>query len=124
MALVVNITGGEDIDQGDRVTLTATVEDANGNTPPGTLEYAWSASRGSFIGETDAATAVYHADFTDTGAVDVTITCNVTRPANATPTSSGPALTALAEIGVTGILVNMFLTDLGGCFIKYKQCSL
>ena len=113
MALVVNITGGEDIDQGDRVTLSATVEDANGNTPPGTLEYAWSASRGTFVGTTDEATAVYHADFTDTGAVDVTITCNVTRPANATPTSSGPALTALAEIGVTGILVNMFLTDLG-----------
>lgn len=113
MALSVTITGGEDIDQGDRVTLSATVEDTNGNTPPGTLEYAWSASRGTFVGTTDEATAVYHADFTDTGAVDVTITCNVTRPANATPASSGPALTALAEIGVTGILVNMFLTDLG-----------
>lgn len=113
MALVVNITGGEDIDQGDRVTLSATVEDANGNTPLGTLQYEWSASRGSFIGATDKATVVYHADFTDTNAVPVTITCNVTRPANAAPTSSGPSLTALAEIGVTGIIVNMFMTALG-----------
>jgi len=113
MALTVTITGGENIDQGDRVTLTATVTDANGNTPPGTLQYAWSASRGSFVGETDEASAVYHADFTDADAVDVTITCNVTRPANANPTSSGPSLTALAEIGVTGILVNMFMTAVG-----------
>jgi len=113
MALTVEITGGENIDQGGQITLSAVVTDANGNTPPGTLQYAWSASRGSFIGNTDEATAIYHADFTDTNAVDVTITCNVTRPANATPTSSGPSLTALAEIGVTGILVNMFLTDLG-----------
>ena len=113
MALTVEITGGMNIEQGQQVTLSATVTDAEGNTPPGTLQYAWSASRGSFVGTTDAATAVYHADFTDANAVDVTITCDVTRPANATPTSSGPSLTALAEIGVTGILVNMFLTDLG-----------
>lgn len=113
MALTVTITDGEDIEQGDQVTLTATVTDANGNTPPGTLQYAWSASRGSFVGATNEATAVYHADFTDTDAVDVAITCDVTRPANATPTSSGPSLIALAEIGVTGILVNMFLTELG-----------
>lgn len=113
MALTVEITGGENIDQGDQVTLTATVTDADGNTPPGTLQYAWSASRGSFVGNTNEATAVYHADFTDTNAVDVTITCNVTRPANAAPTSSGPSLTALAEIGVTGVLVNMFMTALG-----------
>ena len=37
----------------------------------------------------------------------------MTRAADATPVSSGPSLTALAEIGVTGILVNMFLTALG-----------
>lgn len=113
MALTVTITGGENIEQGGQVTLTAVVTDASGNTPPGTLQYAWSASRGSFVGATDGASAVYHADFTDTNAVDVTITCDVTRPANAMPTSSGPSLTALAEIGVTGILVNMFLTELG-----------
>ena len=113
MALTVEITGGEDIEQGDQVTLTATVTDADGNTPPGTLQYAWSADRGSFVGNTNEATAVYHADFTDANAVDVAITCNVTRPANATPTSSGPSLTALAEIGVTGVLVNMFMTELG-----------
>lgn len=113
MALSVTITGGEAIEQGQQIPLAVTVTDADGNTPPGTLQYAWSASRGSFVGATDAATAVYHADFTDANAVDVTITCDVTRPANTTPTSSGPSLTALAEIGVTGILVNMFLTALG-----------
>ena len=63
MALTVKITGGAHIDQGDQVTLTATVTDANGNTPPGTLQYAWSASRGSFVGATNAATATYHAEF-------------------------------------------------------------
>ena len=113
MALNVEITGGGNIEQGARVSLTAVVTDADGNTPPGTLQYAWSASRGTFVGETDEETAVYHADFTDTGDVNVTITCNVTRAANANPTVSGPSLTALAEIGVTGILVNMFMTALG-----------
>lgn len=113
MALTVTISGGENIDQGEQVTLTAAVTDANGNTPPGTLEYEWTATRGSFVGATDEASAVYHADFTDTSTVPVTVTCEVTRPANATPTSAGPSLTALAEIGVTGILVNMFLTALG-----------
>lgn len=107
MALTVGITGAENIEQGGTLSLTAVV------AGPGTFEYAWRASRGSFIGATDEATAVYRADFTDPSSVDVTITCDVTRPANATPTSAGPSLTALAEIGVTGILVNMFLTDLG-----------
>ena len=113
MALTVEITGGENIDQGSQVTLAATVTDADGNTPPGTLQYSWSASRGSFVGNTNEATAVYHADFSETSNVDVTITCNVTRAANANPTISAPSLTALAEIGVTGILVNMFMTALG-----------
>ena len=113
MALTVTITGGETIEQDDQLTLTATVTDASGNTPPGTLEYRWSASQGSFVGATDEASAVYHADFTETTAVDVTVTCDVTLPANATPTTEAPSLTALAEIGVTGILVNMFLTTLG-----------
>ena len=113
MALTVEITGGANIGQGDRITLSATVTDSDGNTPLGTLQYAWTASRGTFVGATNEASAVYHADFTDASAVDVTITCNVTRPANATPTSSGPSLTALSEIGITGILVNMFMTELG-----------
>lgn len=112
MALTVTITGGADIEQGEQITLGTTVTE-DGNPAVGTLQYAWSASRGSFIGNTNEASAVYHADFTDTSNVDVTITCNVTRAANANPTSSGPSLTALAEIGVTGILVNMFLTGLG-----------
>lgn len=109
MTLVVNITGGENIDQGEQVTLSAAVTDANGNTPQGTLQYAWSASRGSFIGDTDEATAVYHADFTDAADVDVTITCAVTRPANASPTVSSGSLTAMAALGITGQILNMFL---------------
>ena len=113
MALTVEITGGENIDQGSQVTLTATVTDADGNTVTGGLVYSWNASKGSFVGDTDEATAVYRADFSETSNVDVTITCNVTRTANANPTISGPSLTALAEIGVTGILVNMFLTSVG-----------
>lgn len=109
MALSVEITGGENIDQGEQVTLAATVTDANGNTPPGTLQYAWSASRGTFIGETDEATAVYHADFTDASDVDVTITCAVTRPANDSPTVSSGSLTAMAALGITGQILNIFL---------------
>ena len=85
MALTVTITGGMNIDQGDEVTLNATVMDADGNTPVGTLQYAWSTSRGSFIGTTNEATATYHADFTDSNDVDVVITCDVTRPADADP---------------------------------------
>ena len=109
VGLTVAITGGDNIEQGQQVTLTAVVTDADGNTPPGTLQYAWSASRGSFVGAVNQATAVYVANFT--GAVDVT--CEVTRPANATPTSAGPSLTALHDLGITGILVNMFMTALG-----------
>ena len=101
------------MDQGGQITLTAVVTDASGNTPPGTLQYAWSANRGSFAGATDEASAVYQADFTETVDVPVMVTCRVTRAANANPTSAGASLTALAEIGVTGILVNMFMTALG-----------
>lgn len=113
MALTVEITGGGDIEQGAQSTLTAVVTDANGNTLSSGLQYAWSASRGSFVGATDAATVVYHADFTDPADVDITIACNVTQPANPTPTISGASLTALSELGITGILVNMFMTALG-----------
>lgn len=90
--------------------MLATVLDSEGNTPSGTLQYAWSTNRGTFIGSVDQSTAVYHADFTDSGDVNIIITCDVTLP----PTSAGPSLTALADIGVTGILVNMYLTALGG----------
>ena len=123
MTLIVNITGGENIDQGQQVTLRATVTDSDGNTPPGTLQYAWSASRGSFIGATDAATAVYHADFTDTGDVDVNITCDVTRPAESNPTVSAGSLTAMTALGITGQILNMFIDPTadtrGECPIQY-----
>ena len=94
-------------------TLTAVVTDADDETLTSGLTYAWTASRGRFIGATDEASAVYEANFTDSSNVAVTITCAVTRPADTAPTSSGASLTALADIGVTGILVNMFMTALG-----------
>ena len=109
MALTVDITGTTDIKQGQQTTLTAEVTDSNGNIITSGLTYAWRATRGSFVGDTDEATAVYHADFTDAGAVNVTIMCNVTRPANATPPSSGPSLTAMTEIGITGQILNMLI---------------
>ena len=104
MALPVEITGGANIDQGAQIALTAVVGDT-----PGTLQYAWSASRGTFIGAIDAASVVYHANFTDTDDVDVTITCDVTRPADTNPTVTTGSLTAMRELGITGQVLNMFL---------------
>lgn len=105
VGFTVAISGGENIEEGQQVTLTAVVTDADGNTPPGTIQYAWRASRGSFVGAMNERTVDYIANFT--GAFD--ITCEVTRPADATPTSAGPSLTALDEIGVTGQVLNMFV---------------
>ena len=110
MALQVTISGGMDINQGDEVTLSATVTDVNGDTPIGTLEYAWSADRGSFVGATDEASAVYDADFTDASDVEVTITCDVTRPADADPTVETASLTAMSELGITGQVLNMYIS--------------
>lgn len=103
MALPVQITGAENIDQGGELTLTAVV------TGPGTFQYAWSASRGSFVGATNEASAVYRADFTDTSDIPVTVTCRVTRPANASPTVPSGSLTAMTQLGITGQILNMFL---------------
>ena len=72
MALSVNISGDTSIDQGGQTTLTAVVMDAEGNTITSGLTYSWSASRGSFDGATNQASAVYDADFTDAMDVDVT----------------------------------------------------
>lgn len=107
MALFTVITGAEDIQQNGQVTLTAAVAGV------GPFQYAWTASRGVFVGATDQASVVYHANFSDASDVDVTITCNVTRLATTSPVLDDVSLTALADIGITGILVNMFLTDLG-----------
>ena len=111
--LVVTISGTTNINQGQRTTLTAAVEDADGTAITSGLEYAWTASRGRFIGSTTGASVVYEANFTDSSDVGVTISCAVTQPANDSPTSSGPSLTALSEIGITGQLVNMYMTALG-----------
>lgn len=109
MALTVTISGGADIDQGQQRNLAAVVVDANGNTPAGTLQYVWTASRGSFIGDTTGAAVVYEADFTDETNVIVMITCAVTRAADATPTVAGGSLTAMHELGITGQDLNMFI---------------
>ena len=111
--LTVTISGTTNITQGEQTTLTASVVDGDGNTPTGTIEYAWTASRGRFVGATNEAIAVYDANFTDGSDVDVPIECTARILTDATPTSSGPSLTALADIGITGILVNMYLTTLG-----------
>ena len=65
--------------------------------------------QGFFVGDTDGASAVYHADFTDADDVAVNVTCQVTRAADASPTVSSGSLTAMRELGITGILLNMFL---------------
>ena len=111
--LVISITGTTNIVQFQRTTLTAAVTDADTNAITSGLTYAWTASRGRFIGATDEASAVYEANFTDSSDVETTITCAVTLAADATPMSDGASLTALSDIGVTGVLVNMFMTALG-----------
>ena len=108
-SLTVVITGGMDIDQGDEVTLSATVTDENGDTPVGDLEYAWSANRGSFVGAINEASAVYDADFTDSSDVVVVVTCDVTRVADADPTVDTASLTAMTELGITGQVLNMYI---------------
>ena len=111
--LVVTISGTTNINQGARTTLTAAVEDGSGNAITTGLEYTWTASRGRFVGSTTGASIVYEANFTDSDNIDVTISCAVRQPANNSPASSGPSLTALTEIGITGQLVNMYMTALG-----------
>ena len=110
-----------------QVTLEATVTDSEGNTPVGTLQYAWSTSHGSFIGTTNEATATYHADFTDSNDVEVVITCDVTRPADADPTVDSASLTAMTELGITGQILNMYInpTDdtVGGISNIYDENS-
>lgn len=95
MALSVNISGNTSIDQGRQTTLTVTVDDADGSRITTRLTYAWMASRGSFVGSTTGASAVYHADFTDNNDVDITITCTVTRAAD-----SNTVLCGLCDIDV------------------------
>ena len=110
-AFTVSISGTTNIEQGQQTTLTATVTDSGGQTPIGTLSYAWTASRGSFVGNTNTHQVTYEADFTDSNDVDVDIDCTVTRAADNTPTISASSLTAMTALGITGQLVNMHITD-------------
>lgn len=109
LALTVTLAGTTTLEQGAQTTLQATVVDANGNTPSD-VTYMWTASRGQFIGQTNGASVVYLADFTDAMDVDVTVTCAVTSPANDSPTVATAALTAMGDLGITGQLVNIHAT--------------
>ena len=111
MALTVIITGTTDIEQGGTTTLTATVRDDDNNVILSGLEYAWSATQGVFDGSTTGSSAIYEANFTETDDTDVTVTCAVTLPADDTPDLSASSLTAMTEIGITGQLMNMHITD-------------
>lgn len=108
MALTLRLTGTAQILQGQQTTLTAQVTDDDGNTLSG-ITYAWTASRGAFIGETDGASVVYHADFTDDSDVDVTIACAVT--ADSVPDISEPSLTAMTELTIAGQVLNILVTS-------------
>ena len=111
MALTVIITGTTDIEQGGTTTLTATVRDDDNNVILSGLEYAWSATQGAFDGSTTGSSAIYEANFTETDDTDVIVTCAVTLPADDTPDLSASSLTAMTEIGITGQLMNMHITD-------------
>ena len=111
VTLDVTITGTLEIEQGEQTTLTAEVTDPEGNTPAGTVTYLWSAPQGRFIGATNEATAVWEANFTDSDDVDVTITCSVGRMAVGAPTVASASLTALTDLGITGHLLNMYISE-------------
>lgn len=110
MSLTLRLTGTAQILQGQQTTLTAQVTDDDGNTLSG-ITYAWTASRGAFVGDTDGASVVYHADFTDDSDVDVTISCAVT--ADSVPEISEPSLTAMTELTIAGQVLNILVTSAG-----------
>ena len=111
MEFSVEITGITQVYFGGQGVLNAVVTDtATGQTITTGLQYAWTASDGSFIGATNGASVTYHADFTGDADQTVTITCEVTLPGNPNPTVSAPSLTAMGELGITGQLVNMLVT--------------
>lgn len=101
MALQVSIRGRTSLNQGQRTTLTAAV-----NNPDGlNLMYAWTATRGSFVGATDEASAVFNANYLG----EAVVQCAVTGRGGARAAS----LTAMNALGISGQLVNMFMTTLG-----------
>ena len=110
MALQVTISGTTQIYFGGQTALMASVIDTETGQAPAGLQYAWTASDGSFVGATNGASTTYHADFTSSTDQTVTITCEVTLPGNTNPTVSAPSLTAMDELGITGQLVNMLVT--------------
>ena len=64
MALQVTISGTTQIYFGGQTVLTASVVDTETGQTPAGLQYAWTASDGSFVGATNGASVTYHADFT------------------------------------------------------------
>ena len=111
MAFTVEITGITQVYFGGQGALNAVVTDTDtGQAITTGLQYAWTASDGSFVGATNGASTTYHADFTSSTDQTVTITCEVTLPGNTNLTVSAPSLTAMDELGITGQLVNMLVT--------------
>ena len=114
MALTVRITGDLSADRDDqKMYMAAVIDDETGQAPVRPVTLTWAASHGRFVGGNMGKSVTWEADIAGTDAVAVMITCTATIAADPEPTSSGPSLSALAEIGITGVLVNMFLTALG-----------
>ena len=101
MALQVRIIGRTSLNQGQRTTLTAVVTNPDGLN----LTYAWTTNRGSFIGATDEVSAVFNANYLGEAIVE----CSVTGQGG----TSAASLTAMNALGISGQLVNMFMTALG-----------
>ena len=110
MALQGSITGINQLYFGGQTALTAIFTNTETGQTPAGLQYAWTASDGSFVGATNGASVTYHADFTGNTDQAVTIACEVTLPGNPNPTVSAPSLTVMDELGITGQLVNMLVT--------------
>ena len=110
MALQITISGTTQVYYGGQTVVTASVVDSETGQTPAGLQYAWTASDGSFVGATNAPSVTYRADTAQNADQDVTITCEVTLPGNPNPTVSAPSLTAMTELGITGQLVNMLIT--------------
>ena len=109
MALQVAITGNQNANRDAQIIYTASVTDSiTGAAPVLTVSYAWSATHGSFVGVTDQATATWQADnLTGFDAVNVTITCAVSVPADPNPTVSEATLQSMDLLGISGQLVNI-----------------
>ena len=104
MALNISISGNRALRQGQQTTLTANVSDDSGAVLSG-IKYRWTTDRGAFVGATDQPSATFLADFASGSA---TIKCAIT--ASAVDPISGPSLTSLTELTITGQSLNILVT--------------